>query len=118
MPAIAWPNTLPNPQRDGHAYTRQDGRVISDMDQGAPRMRQRFANTPRKFDLDFVMTSTQLAAFEALWDGSMQGGVLPVAMPIRDATGVHAVDCLILSRGAAQLTEGGDFKLSMSAVSV
>lgn len=115
---IAWPAALPQmPLRENYSYQNQDGRIATDMQQGPPRFRRMYANTPRVYTVTFTMTKAQLQAFETLWNGVLQGGAVAVDLPVLDAGGRAVREVFISSMDPVRGNGGFDWIVKMKAIS-
>lgn len=83
-----WPSTLPQkPLVEGYAETFQSGQVRSEMDTGPPKVRRRFTATVNRFEMSFMMDSTQLDTLESFYETDLEGGVLQFDFPDPRGTG-------------------------------
>lgn len=113
----AWPASLPSSLRANYTIDERDGRLITDMDQGPPRFRKRFENTPTQYQLTFIFNGSQLGIFRAFYRTTLNGGLDSVDMPILDEDGVNTVEVKLLTVGPA-LPNGDLFTLSIMAITV
>jgi|GEM_PF-2190178 len=112
-----WPLALPTAVRDGHGYEDQDGRSVTDMTSGPPRLRRLFRNTSRRYRMKFHFTRLQLRTFENYYNDTLGGGVKPTYVPVLDELGYRAVPVLILDKGKPQLAGGSIFTLTITVQS-
>ena len=112
----AWPDSLPRAQRQGHSYTQRDARVITNMQQGPPRMRRIFKNVPRTYRLQFRLSQTQLKTFEDFYENILDGGVKPTYIPVLDDSGYRSVSVLILKISDRRIAGGNYFNVSIEVV--
>lgn len=100
----AWPGNLPQyPLLNSYSTSRNDGRVITKVQQGAPRVRLLYANTPREFTASYTMTLAQWATFDAFYYATLAGGTLTVDLPLLTPSGLGTVEVLILKVGAQKM---------------
>ena len=72
--ALPWPGTLPDLQAIGLNRTPVDGRVLTNMDAGPVKIRQRYTATPTQWSIPVQYTGAQVAAFDTWWN-DLNGGV-------------------------------------------
>lgn len=76
--AIAWPATLPaRVRRPGHSETPRLPRSSFEADAGPPIERRKGTVRMAELDCTMIMTTAQVAIFEAFVFDTLVGGVLP-----------------------------------------
>lgn len=83
-----WPDSLPLAQLNSLSSTVRDGRIISKMDQGPPKIRRGYVNQPIDFSGRFKMTAEQRQEYERFYRDDLLNGLLLVAMPVKDSRGL------------------------------
>lgn len=79
---IVWPATLPQRfEVDGYQESMGDGRLRSQTESGFAKVRRRFSIVPRPLAAILVLSSDELAIFEAFVRDTLAGGALPFQMP-------------------------------------
>ena len=87
-----WPETLP--QRgltDGYQSGTGDGRLRSDNDAGAAKVRRRFSAVVRPLSIIFEMTTEQLSTFRTFVSDDLAGGIMPFTFPAQGEAGTWTV---------------------------
>lgn len=86
---VAWPDFLPKPQRQAHAYSQADLLARSSMEGGPPRVRQKYSDGPRQFAIGLTLKSKQQwALFEAFYKFDLRNGAAEFYLPVDSGTGV------------------------------
>ena len=117
MAGETWPATLPqHPLRNSYSTMKGDGRVITPMEQGAPRARRLYANVPRSFSAKYAMTLAQWSTFNTFWDSTLVGGTLTVNLPLRTPAGSATVEVLIVDLGQENITGPDQVEFTIKAV--
>lgn len=76
--AAVWPGTLPQYVLEaGYQETLEDQTVESQMDTGPAKVRRRFTNSVRRFQVTIQCDEVQAADFEAFYLTTLAGGSLP-----------------------------------------
>ena len=72
-----WPISLPTAP-EGSGYTEQPPLVTirTNMDAGPPKVRRRYTAGIRLFTFSWIMTKTQVAAFDTFFNTTCEGGAL------------------------------------------
>ncbi|MBX2809509.1 MAG: hypothetical protein KTR20_12865 [Cellvibrionaceae bacterium] len=116
---VYWPDTLPKPQFNGYSFTERDGRIITDVAQGAPRVRRGYRHMPTDYQCVFKLTREQLAIYRRFYRIDLDYGVLAVAMPILDERGIAYVYLRILRWSSIEpLDSQKRFSLQLTFVEV
>lgn len=116
--AVSWPTTLPLPLADGYGEKIGDGRLVTKMEQGPRRIRNRFVNTPNEMSLTFLMTAAQVVEFENFWSTSLSHGVLPISIELFSDGVLESKDVQILSVGRRTPLSPDLFRMSMQVETV
>lgn len=96
MAGETWPASLQQyPLREGYGVQMGDGRVITRMQQGAPRARRIYIGVPKKFTVSYIFDQTQWATFENFWETTLLGGVLTADLPVKTSAGNVTIEGLI-----------------------
>jgi len=74
MAAIDWPTTLPPPSSNGFSRTPKDSRVISQNDDGPPKVRRRSTANGATYQITLELTAAQVGYLETFWDTTLNGG--------------------------------------------
>ena len=70
-----WPNTLPQcPLIDGYSRTPVESRLISTVDAGARKIRNRYLAVPENTTEVYMMTKAQLATFRTFFKDDIKRG--------------------------------------------
>lgn len=78
MAIPSWPSDLPQrPSQQGYSVGFGDGRLMTEMDAGPPKMRRRYTSTVKPVAMSFVGDANAVARFERFWDIDLKGGSLP-----------------------------------------
>jgi hypothetical protein len=111
--AASWPTTLPPPSPDGYSVTPGDGRHISNMSQGPVRVRRRYVTVHDTVNLTLDLVGTEMDDWLNLWFITLQGGVLPVNMPLMEGSSVVNKDVIILTQSHS-LSDHINFKVQLT----
>lgn len=115
--AVSWPATLPVAAlRAGYSFEDADGRVVTDMDQGAPRVRRLYTNTPRSFNVVFSMTPAQLAIWQVFYRDALYGGAAAVDLPVFEAAGAVVRTVLILRCNPLTFDDANTWNVGLQVV--
>lgn len=76
--AAVWPGTLPQYVLEaGYQETLEDQTVESQMDTGPAKVRRRFTNSVRRFQVTIQCDQAQADTFETFYNTTLAGGSLP-----------------------------------------
>ncbi len=115
----SWPESLPDPLYSGYQFSERDGRVITEMQQGPPRIRRGVVNQPRSFSLNFIFSRDQLNTFIGLYRDDMQSGTLPVSIVVSDERGFAYSYIKIMNQLSYRpVTRSGYFSVTINAIEV
>ncbi len=93
-----WPKGLPYARkRSGYSWEQDDGRLITDMEQGPPQIDTAYLRTPMRVQCTFVFTQAQKKQYVDFYRGPLAAGRLPVRIPVLDERGLVYMDAFILS---------------------
>jgi hypothetical protein len=83
-----WPDGVPCPNWRDYAISFGDGRTMTQIEAGPPRMRRRFSSMPDSATLSITMTRDQYAMFRFFFFTTLKSGSLPFWLrdPILDGT--------------------------------
>lgn len=116
--AQTWPGSLPNSLKAGYTIDQADGRIMTDMEQGPPRFRLQYENTPITYSVSFLLTAAQLATLRAFFMTTLAGGVLSVDLPVQDETGVHTAEVKFLTSPLSPRLAGDKYRVSATVITV
>lgn len=91
-----WPATLPKPIREGYAMRRLDGRTMTSMETGLPRVRELYPNMPYTYSQNFIFSKQQYQSFKNFYITTLRGGSLTCIMPIWDGVDFSNTEVLIM----------------------
>lgn len=111
---IVYPYALPQPIMDGLSFTREDNRSAFQPEVGVPRRRNTMRTKPSIFNVQFVYTQAQYAAFDDWWHIATQGGALEFDIQIT-APFIYLMwyTCEAIDEPDAEYLDGGRWRVSM-----
>lgn len=111
-----WPPSLPQtPLQDGFKEEFENNIITTQMDQGPAKVRRRFTAGVQKYDVTFLMSSSQLSTFETFFNDTISQGATSFTFPI-PRTGVNDTFRLDMTKGPPQIAplSGGQYRVSFS----
>lgn len=114
---VLWPKELPCSTPSGYGFEKVDGRRITEMDQGPPRVRLVYKNTPQLADMAFLMTEEQYQLYERFYREDAKNGSMVVRIPALNGEGISYWDVRFLKKSKTAI-DGLNYRFSISVVSV
>ena len=84
---IAYPEGLPEPQRDGYGFQAVSPLVRSEMQSGRTRQRRRFTSVPTVATVTWLFTEVEAQLFEGWFEHVLLSGSLPFNCPLKTPLG-------------------------------
>ena len=111
-----WPLTLPQtPLQDGYSETLEKNVIVTSMDQGPAKTRKRFTAGVKKYQVSFLMSSSQLSTFETFYEDTINFGATTFTFP-DPRSGSNADFRIDMSQNAPtiQPLSGGQYNVSFA----
>ena len=84
---IAYPEGLPEPQRDGYGFQAVSPLARSEMQSGRTRQRRRFTSVPTVATVTWLFTEVEAQLFEGWFEHVLLSGSLPINCPLKTPLG-------------------------------
>ena len=84
---IAYPEGLPEPQRDGYGFQPVSPLARSEMQSGRTRQRRRFTSVPTVATVTWLFTEVEAQLFEGWFEHVLLSGSLPFNCPLKTPLG-------------------------------
>ena len=84
---IAYPEFLPEPQRDGYGFQPVSPLARSEMQSGRTRQRRRFTSVPTVATVTWLFTEVEAQLFEGWFEHVLLSGSLPFNCPLKTPLG-------------------------------
>lgn len=114
---LLWPRELGSPLRSGYAWSKADGRRMTGMEQGPPRIDFEYIEAPTQFSCSFKFTAQQKKRYVDFFNNDLYVGRLPTRIPLIDENGLVYRDVFIASPLAFAM-RGSYWTTTLTLVSV
>lgn len=108
-----WPASLPAPQISGYEITPDEAVLRTQLD-GPARQRQSFSSVPETVKASWIMTTPELALFEAWHKYSIADGAIWFGIDLANGQGIQAMTARFSSAVQKSALSGLNWSISAS----